>query len=83
MIIALIIAAWGLCAVITYGVIGHLYPDDSEDMDDKITGLFLCVIMWPLFVALMIGICILKKLVRLGEFVTGFLDSVHMGRQDD
>ena len=81
--IALIIAAWGLCAVITYGVMGHLYTDEVEDMDDKITGLFLCVIMWPLFVALMIGICILKKLVRLGEFVTGFLDSVHKGEHDD
>ena len=81
--IILIIAAWWLCGVICYGAIGHLYPDEVVDMDDKILWMFLSMTTWPTLAAFCGGVYVLKKFVKLGEFVTGFMDSVHKGKKNE
>lgn len=78
--IVLGIIAWVLCAAITYGVLMHVDPDEMED--DPLLGMFMCVLIWPLFVLIGIGIVILSRLSKIGIFVAGFLDKLFEEKEE-
>ena len=79
--IVLGIIAWVLCAAITYGVLMHVDPDEMED--EPLLGMFLCVLIWPLFVLIGIGIVILSRLSKIGMFFAGFLDKALERKEDE
>lgn len=78
--IVLGIIAWVLCAAITYGVLMHVDPDEMED--DPLLGMFMCVLIWPLFVLIGIGIVILSRLSKIGMFFAGLIDKLFEEKEE-
>ena len=76
----LFILVWVLCAVITYGVIMHMQPD--EWTDDIELYMFICLIGWWLFAILWISCLILRQLCKIALFFAGFLDKL-MDKRDE
>ena len=78
--IVLGIIAWVLCAAITYGVLMHVDPDEMED--DPLLGMFICVLIWPLFILIGIGIVILSRLSKIGMFFAGLIDKLFEKKEE-
>lgn len=78
--IVLGIIAWLLCAAITYGVLMHVDPDEMED--DPLLGMFLCVLIWPFFILIGIGIVILSRLSKIGMFFAGLIDKLFERKEE-
>ena len=81
MIVVLCLLIWTLCAVITYGVIKHLYPD--EVYGDEALVMEICMVMWPILAFIRIMRAALLWLSKFGEFVGGFLDGVLHDKEEE
>ena len=79
--IVLGIIAWVFCATITYGALMHVNPDEIED--EPLLGMFMCVLIWPLFILIGIGIVILSRLSKIGMFCAGFIDKLFEEKEDE
>lgn len=79
--IVLGIIAWVLCAAITYGVLMHVDPDEMED--EPLLGMFICVLIWPYFFLIGIGIVILSRLSKIGMFFAGLIDKLFEKKEDE
>lgn len=76
--IVICILIWLLCAIIEYGIIKAIDPDEVEGDEELI--MWLCFLLWPLFLMIGIGYLIFHELSKLGEFVAGFIN--HMFKED-
>ncbi len=72
--IIVFILLWLLCAIIAYGIIKVVDPDYVEG--DEVLVMYLCFLLWPLLLIWGIGYLLLRKMIKLGEFVAGFISSL-------
>lgn len=81
MIVVLVLLIWTLCAVITYGVIKHIYPE--EVIGDEVFMMGMCMVTWPILAFIGIMQIALLWLSKFGEFVGGFLDVVFHDEEEE
>ena len=72
MTVALTIIAWVICAGIMCGVMMHVYPDEWGD--DPVFCMGMCLMTWPIFALMGIGLVVIKQLSKVGMFFAGLFD---------
>lgn len=72
------ILIWLLCAIIAYGIVKNIDPDEVEG--NEVMAMFLCFIIWPLLLIFGIGYLAFHELTKFGEFAAGFIS--HLFKED-
>lgn len=78
--IIVVFLVWLMCAVIAYGIIKVIDPDEIEG--EEAFSMFMCVMVWPFLLIVGIGYLLLSKLSKLGEFAAGFITSLSSGDKE-
>lgn len=71
--LVLLVILWGIMGVVTCGI--YIYIED--DYSDVPTFTFTCIVMWPIFLVIILGSWIFKKLGKLSIWVAGFIYGIH------